>query len=524
NVLRHGVSGVLVYFLLRRLVALGVRSSAGSGGGGGDLAIACGLGALVFAVHPLRAESVAWVTERRDVLSAAFLLGATIAYLRSVRPGRSEIASRGAYLVSIVLLVLSCLSKAWGMTFFAIVLVLDWYPLGRISLAPRTWFTRGTVGVVAQKIPYIVVGVGTAIMAGIAQREGQAAKTLAEWGVQERLVQSLYGLWFYARATFFPDGLSPLYQLPVRIDPWEGRFVVAYVFVGAAVVAMLVLIRRLPALAAAGVVALILLSPVLGILQSGEQFVADRYSYLPAVAVSALVAGGAWPVLGRARRRAEAGRSDPLRLLIVAGGSIVVLALGVLTYAQTGFWRSTETLWGHAVEVSPGSQVLTNYAMELERQGRGSQADEFFLAATQLNPTDGRAWFTYGSRMRDEGKLKEAERAFKEAARYLPQAYQAYQNLGVMYAKHGHPEAAMEAFRLAVADVEKGGNRPLSGGPYMTLAFALEDAGKMDEAKATLRKALNFADTKADAEKELARLEAGGSGVQRGGASPGGGP
>jgi tetratricopeptide (TPR) repeat protein len=513
NVVLHAVNAVLVYFLLRRLVVLGVRKMPSLETGGRDLAIACGLGTLLFAVHPLRAESVAWVTERRDVLSAAFLFGALIMYLRSVRVGQSPIAHRGAYIASIALLLLSCLSKAWGMTFFAIALVLDWYPLGRVSLSPRTWFTGRTVMVALQKVPYVIIGIGTAIMAGVAQHEGAAAKTLAAWGIRERVVQSLYGLWFYARSTVYPNELSPFYQLPIRIDTWEPRYIAAYVFVGLATAVMLLTLRRVPALAAAGVIAMIVLSPVLGVMQSGEQFVADRYSYLPSIGVSALFAAGVWLALAHLRRGESAdSKSGPLKTLVFAASGIVVVALAVLTSAQTAIWKNTETLWGHAVVVTPGSQVMVNYAMELERLGKASEADEFLLAATKLNPTDGRAWFTYASRMADKGNLAEAERAYKEATKYLPQAYQAFENLGILYAKNKHPKEALEAFRLAVADVEKGGKRPLSGGPYMTLALALEDAGEIEQAKDALRKALNFDDTRANAGKELARLGGGGLG------------
>ncbi len=502
NILLHAACAVLVYFLLKRLIALAAAGASTPG-----LRFASFLGAAVFALHPLRAESVAWITERRDVLSAVFLFAAAIAYLRSVRPGESALASPRAFLGAILLLILSCLSKAWGMSFFVLMLVLDIYPLRRLPADPRAWLSLASRPVLIQKIPFLIIGLITAALAAAAQNQALAAKTIAQWGILERCVQSIYGLWFYTKATFWPVGLSPFYQLPERLNPWEPRFVTAYIFLAVAVVALIALRKRFPALLAAAAIYAISLAPVLGILQSGEQLVADRYSYLASLVFSALLAGSIVAILRWSRSREDASANrKPVALLSLAVPSIAVVALTALTYAQTGIWRDTETLWSYAATVTPGSQVLTNYAVELDYLKRDKEADEFARLATLANPADGRAWFTYGGRMRDKGNLPEAERAFKEAAKYMPQAYQAYQNLGVMYAKHGHPDAALQMFQLAVADVEKGGRRILSGGPYMTLALALQDAGKPGEARAALQKAINFADTKADAERELAKI------------------
>jgi tetratricopeptide (TPR) repeat protein len=510
NILLHAINAVLVYVLLGRLLRLAfARVSASSTPTERTIQLASLLGAAAFALHPLRAESVAWITERRDVLSASFLFGACIAYLGSSRLESPRIDSRRAYIAAIVLLLLSCLAKGWGMTLFAVLLVLDFYPLRRISLDPRTWFSRATIGVVLQKIPFVVIGVASAVLSGKAADASNAVKTLAQWGVRERAVQAAYGLWFYTRATFWPDGLSPLYQLPERINPFEPRYLVAYAFLAVVVIVLIASYKRYPWLLAAAAIYAIWLAPILGFLQSGEQFVADRYSYLGCLIYPALLAGGLAWVLTWARTEpthAAATNRRPLAFLSVSAAIAATLALALLTFAQTSTWHNTETLWGHAVQATPSSQVLTNYAVELDRLGRAKEADEAALAATKLNPTDGRAWFTYGGRIRDRGNLAEAERAFKEAAKYMPQAYQAYQNLGVLYAKHGHPDAALQMFQLAVADIEKGGRRPLSGGPYMTLGIALQEAKRPGEARAMFEKAAAFPDTREAAAKELEAL------------------
>jgi tetratricopeptide (TPR) repeat protein len=543
NVLLHAACAVLFFLVLRRLLSIGFASPATRA-----LTLSAALGAALFALHPLRVESVAWITERRDVLSGAFLLGAVLAYLHAVRPGEPGVASRSAYWWSVALLVLSCLSKAWGMSLFAVLLVLDWYPLQRLPRSPLRWLGSEARRLYLEKAPHILVGVLTAAAAAHAQHVANATKSLAAWGLPERLVQSAYGLLFYVRTTVLPTGLSALYQLPVRIDPLEPRFLAAYAFLGVSAVLIALCWRRLPAVVSAAGVYLICIAPVLGILQSGEQFVADRYAYLSCAVFPALVAAAVLAVVRWAGRAAddEAARSRrPLALLAWAAGVVACLAMGVLTSAQAAVWHDSETLWKSAVINRPESQPLGHYAGVLDRQGRKAEAIEALRSAVSLNPTDGRAWFALGNRMREVGteavaehdRLKaagdnpgaaaalraaaaaftESELSFQNAARTLPQAYMAYVNLGSLYLENlGRTGPAIEAFRAAVADVEKGGRRPLSAGPYVALGAALRATGDYAGARAALTHALNVPETHDKAEAELKLLDE----AERGAAAP----
>src|SRR5205085_5607663 len=174
----------------------------------------------------------------------------------------------------------------------------------------------------------------TAILAAKAQHAGQATKTLSEWPLSGRIVQSFYGLWFYVLKSIAPSNLSPLYQLPPDVHPFEPRYLVAYAFVAAATFAVVFAwIRRpdAPAVPVAAAVYLVMLAPVLGLLQSGEQMVADRYSYIAAMPLAMLV--GAGGLLLYQRLRGASG--DPARAgpLLGTMGAVAVLSLGALTYA-----------------------------------------------------------------------------------------------------------------------------------------------------------------------------------------------
>ncbi len=463
------------------------------------LEVAAFFAAALFAVHPLRVESVAWVTERRDVLSAVFLLGAVLAYGRSVRAGQVAVASWAWTAATCGLLALSLMAKAWGMSFFVIALILDWYPLGRLPRSVMGWWSRDVLRVVVQKTPLVVLGVGAAALAAWAQRSALATKTLDEWGVMERAVQVVYGLWFYTFKTVAPTDLCVMYELPIPLEPGQPRFVWAYLGVAISAAVVIALWRRWAGLVAAAAVYGVMLAPVLGILQSGEQFVADRYSYLACIPMGMVLAWGAVELW---RRKAEVSAG----LLGVVGG-VVVVVLGLLTFAQSTTWQNGLTLWEQAYRVSPTPLVRLNYGQELYNVDRKEESVAVLEALVADAPGEGRAWFLLAEHYRDVGQIAKAETAFRRAGETMPQAYMAHVNLGyLLLGQRGREAEAITSLRAAVADVEKGGRRVLHPGAYMALGDGLRRTGDVDGARAAFGKALEYDETRAMAEKELRRL------------------
>ena len=301
----HCGCAVLVYLIILRLL-------------GPEAVVAALLGALLFALHPLRVEAVAWATERRGPLSSVLVLSSVLAYLHHAR------------WLSVALFGLALGAKEFVFTLPAVLVILDLYPLRR-----RAW---------REKIPFFVLAAVGAAVAIASSAQSGVARSLAEYGVLQRIAQCFYGLAFYLEKTILPTGLSPIYSIPQQLDPFAMRYVVSAIVVIGLTAALVAARRRFPAALTAWAVFVVILSPVLGLAQTGHQIAADRYTYLPAVAVSALVASGL----------VKLGRAAPTVMLPLLAG------LALLTWKQVGVWRDPETLWRHAVRVDPGCHISRN--------------------------------------------------------------------------------------------------------------------------------------------------------------------
>ena len=252
NVLLHALGAVLLFFLARRLkLAAGKRAET-----------AAVFAALFWALHPLRVESVAWVTERRDVLCGVLSLGAALAYIRGLDDAAWR---RPAFLLT----ALAMTSKV-----FAIVLPATWLLLDlRLAGAPR-W---------REKLPYVPLALGVLAFNLAAQSGSGAAVPLADFGVSHRLAQAFYGLAFYPWKTLLPAGLSPLYERSILLEPFPFSVAAAAVLTAALYLALTR--KRVDGLAQAALAYAILLLPALGFFKSGRMIAADRWSYLPAIPV-----------------------------------------------------------------------------------------------------------------------------------------------------------------------------------------------------------------------------------------------
>ncbi|HYE60493.1 MAG TPA: tetratricopeptide repeat protein [Phycisphaerales bacterium] len=517
NIAMHAVNAVLFFFVSRRVLGMlggiggEVRVGAGESAGAAReysklVTLAAWLSAAFFAVHPLRVESVAWVTERRDVLSTTFLLAGLLAYFRAVAVGSARVRDWKWYWGAVVLVFLSCASKAWGMSFFVVLIALDMYPLRRVA-GVRGWFTRDGLRVVAEKVPFMVIGVVTAVVASRAVREVLAAKTLEDWSVGDRFVQACYGLMFYVKQTVAPAVHSPLYELPAELNPWEGRFLAAYVVVAAMVAAAVWgwVSGRARGVAVALFIYLVQVSPVLGVLQSGDQMVADRYSYLATMPFALMLGYGAVQLVRRAELRG--GGEAGLKAARLAGfvGACVTAGLVAASYAQTTVWKDSKSLWSYAAQVTPTYRVLGYYAVTVQSSDP-DLAIELYKGAVEANPKDGRSWYAMANLLRDRGDVREAEKAYLAAAETMAQPYVARQNLAIMYFGQGRREEGMRQIEMAVASVEDPRVPIKDGGPYMVYALALIDAGRKEEAAAVLRKALAYEEVRGAAGAKLREL------------------
>jgi protein O-mannosyl-transferase len=549
NLILHTLSAVMLYFVALRLLAAAAAYTVGSHGGsraspGEDgrkthgekplragrhdasadsmlgswavqrgLPLAAAVAALLYAIHPLRVESVAWVSERRDVLSLFFLIAALWGYLRATTPGESEVKSWRVYGLSCLLLLCSLLSKAWGMSFVVVVIILDVYPLRRLPASVTGWRLPPFRSVLLQKVPYLLLGLAAAVIAGYAQHSGtvDTMRSLGEWGMLDRFAQASYGLAFYVSKTIWPRGLAALYELPYQMNPFELRFIASYAAVVIGAVLVFLLRRKWPALAAVTIIYVVVVFPVLGMVQAGPQLVADKYSYICCIGWGFLAAGGLLQVWRRGGHYAAVTAT-------AAATGVLLITLFALTYRQAGVWHDSKVLWQHAVEVGqPSARAHLGLGHELWQEKRNSEAVEQFRAAVAIRPDFGHAWYELGNALYREQLLaagpvdrqqvmEEAKSAYREAMRFMVERYDPLVSLGQIHLEQGRTGEAEAAFREAVAYIEAHPEGGFSPWPSYALGHALFMQGRFAEAREYLTKAHKHEATRAAAEDDLRRL------------------
>ncbi len=489
NLLLQAANAGLFYFVAARLLR---PFAAGDEAG---VRLAAGFAALLFAVHPLRVESVAWVTERRDVLSGFFILLTVLSYLRAVTGEKRD------YLrwmtAALAVYGLSLLSKAAGMTLPLVLLVLDVYPLKRLGGA-NGWSGAGTRKVWMEKIPFFALALASAAVALWAQRWAAALKTVNFYGVGFRAAQAAYGLIFYLWKTVLPARLAPLYELPIRFDPWDWKFVLSGAAVLALTAGLYLARRRWPAGLASWACYVFFLAPVLGAAQSGPQLVADRYSYLSCLAWAALAGGGA--LYGR---RAWA-RKPNKRFILAGAAAVVILGCCALTWRQIGFWRDSERLWRRVLDVEPNSSLgHNNLAGVLGRRGALDEAIEHYRRATEINPRYVNAYDNLGRVLFQRGEMDASIAAFRRALEISPDFSRLRSNLGVALAQKGELDAAVREFQRAVE------SNPAFAEAHFNLGMVAEMRGDTAEAIRQYNRALALDPAFAEVHHNLGALLAG---------------
>lgn len=436
--------------------------------------------ALVFGIHPLRVESVAWVTERRDVLSGLFYLLAVWAYLRYVARG-----AKSAYWSALACFALALMSKSITASLPGILVLLDIYPLGRLG-GTTGWLTPAARRAWIEKLPFAALAVAGAAVAVRAIAVGGGLTPLGVLGVPDRAALSLYALAFYLEKLLWPASLSPLYELTLPVRPLGARFVLSALGVVAVTGVALLLRRRWPGLLAAWAAFALTLLPVLGVAHNGYQVAADRYTYLACLGPAALVGGGVavW------RRRA------------LWPAALTLLILSALTWMQVPVWRSDVSLWRRAVALEPGSGVArSNLGAALTAQGRFADAVAELERAVSLRPGYAEAWNNLGLAWAKQGRPAEAAKGFRRAVAIRSRFAEAWNNLGVTAALQGQGDAAMDAFRRAAAA------DPSLAEARDNLGLALAQAGRMEEAAEAFRGALAINPWFAEARRNLEQAE-----------------
>jgi hypothetical protein len=469
NIMLHAGNATLVYLIARRLLAAAEHGGSQEAARTVAVSLASGFGALLWGVHPLRVESVAWITERRDVLCGLFFLLAVLAYLRGVdRGGRLRPGWRA---ISLAAFVLSLLSKAAAMPLPVVLLLLDVYPLRR----------RGTgwPRLLVEKLPYLALAGAAAVVALIALPRGTQVTSYEAYGVAARVGMVAYSLLFYPLKFVLPIRLSPMYELPAQVELSGWPFLPALLGVGIVTGALVLGRNRWPSGLAAWTYSALMVLPVSGVVHAGSQLVNDRYSYLSGIGFAVLAGGAGVVVL----RLAEQGRvSRATATLSAVGAGLIVVALGVASWTQTRVWRDSETLWRWAVDVDPTCSLchgnlgsaITSSELGLVRL---PEAERHLRRAIDLRPDNPIPHYNLGTLLAVSKRYDEAEAALEKYRALVPKSTSGLGRLGLLYVLRGCYDDAIPLLERARG--LPGGATPgrdgLPGPPLLRAISLVED-------------------------------------------------
>jgi tetratricopeptide (TPR) repeat protein len=465
--------------------------------------------AALFALHPLHIQSVAWVAERKDLLCAFFWIITLLLYSVFVRR-RSVLF----YLLSIVSYAMGLMAKPMLVTLPFVMLLWDYWPLGRFGNSAQSGYgagLRGYLGAVVEKIPFIALSVGSSVITYYAQLISEAVVPVKNWSFISRIMNAAVSYVAYIVKMFWPDNLAIIYPLPHTV-PLTLALAAGFLLTGISCLIFFFARRRYPYLLVGWLWYLGTLVPVIGIVQVGQQAMADRYTYMPLLGLFIMIAWGFGSLAEN-----HPGR----RLLLSSLAGLVLSALAVCTFIQLSYWKDSITLFSQAVKVVPGNSVAcrilgnnlakegrtaegTRYLAEalridpqdwiaesdlglaLEGKDRTAEAIYHYTRALTINPRFANAHFNLGNILLKTGKYQEAAGHYLEAIKAEPGRIDARANLGVALYKEGKPREAIEIFREVL---------PMYAGDaamnyFLGLAYA--SVGSIEESIICFEKALSI--------------------------------
>jgi tetratricopeptide (TPR) repeat protein len=530
SVLLHSATAIALFLVLRRMTGALWRSA---------------FVAAVFAIHPLRAESVAWVSERKDVLSGLFFMLTLWAYVRYAEGGgqKSEFRKQKAegissrttdhasrftlhasryYLLSLFFFALGLMSKPMLVTLPVVLLLLDYWPLRRFEPSTLNSHPSTIWRLLLEKLPFLALSATSCVVTLLAQ--SKAMKPFETFPLPTRLGTALLSCKVYLVQMLYPARLAAFYPFPPHTSAWQ---------VTMASLLLLVLSaiawgerRRRPWLLMGWLWYLVMLLPVLGLVQVGDQAHADRYTYLPQIGVYLAIT---W--LG-----AEAAAKWQVGRLALGGLVAGLLAiLMVCAWKQTAYWKNSETLWRHALACTSGNKLaFVNLGHELYEQGRLDETISHYRKGLEAHPNDRQFHNNLANALREKGLLDEAIVHYEKAVEIAPRSAEAQFNLGKALGLKGKPDEAIPRYEIAVqlepdflpaqlslanALLQQGQAdlavphfqrlleiRPNDAGLHLNLGLCFFQMGRMEEAKEEYEKALAIAPANPGIQNNLAWL------------------
>ena len=481
NLLLHAATAILLFLVLRRMTGFLWRSM---------------FVAAVFAIHPLRVESVAWVAERKDVLSGLFFMLSLwfyASYVRGVTRDRSQTAGTerfyksAHYWVALSCFALGLMSKPMLVTLPVVLLLLDYWPLGRMMAEKDGNFSPSgplskrlgakmtpMLRLVGEKLPWFCLSLASGLVTIFAQNDELLSPERFPFAL--RVGNALVSYVAYLGQTFWPSGLAILYPFPA-----EGVGILKAVLAAALLVAItsvaFILRRRCPCFLTGWLWYLVMLLPVIGLLQVGWQARADRYLYLPQIGLCVTLTWAAAALCARWRYQ---------RLMLASGAAAILAALILCARGQATYWRNSETLWAHALACTSGNFIAHyNYGVTLFQKGNPDEAIVHYQKALEINSKYEKPYYNLGNILIQRGQVGEAIDCFQNAVQAKPDFVDARNNLGLALFQEGRVDEAIAQYQRAL-EIQPDGD------VHKNLGYALLQQGRLDEAIIQYQKALEF--------------------------------
>ena len=419
NLLLHIANTLLLFAVLKQMTAALWRSA---------------FVAAAFALHPLHVESVAWIAERKDVLSTLFWMLTMIAYLNYVR--HSGVIR---YLLTLLVFALGLMAKPMLVTLPFVLLLLDYWPLGRLELG-RDVGNKTRLRLVWEKIPFFVLSAASSVITFLVQQKGGAVSKLDMIPLIIRFGNAFISYVRYIGKMFWPDRMAVLYPYPVDMALlWPAVSALVLLAVSVLVIR---LAPKYKYLLVGWLWYLGTLFPVIGLVQVGSQAFADRYTYIPLIGLFIIVGWGLPDLLSKRQYR---------KITLALSAGIVFTAMFVCTRLQVSHWQNSFTLFGHALDVTENNNTMhTNYGSVLLDKGLYEQAIEYFNESLRLNPENYLAHNNMGVVFLEQDRFDEAIMWFNRAVQLDPNRFEAHGNLGSTFLKQGKLDQAVTHYTEAL--------------------------------------------------------------------------
>jgi tetratricopeptide (TPR) repeat protein len=454
SVILHAVNAFMVVLLIMRLqeVATGPTPSGQETSVLDEhgMLITAGVTGLLFGLHPVHVESVAWIAERKDLLCALFFLLSIIGYVKYVKVTGNDLIDRGVricyvkkeYLLSLVFFILALMSKPMAVSLPVVLMILDWYPFRRLRSVKTAWI------LLVEKLPFITFSLISSVLTVLAQRAGGAIIEIQALPLSSRLLVAAQSLIMYLWKIIVPWDLIPYYPYPKNISFASLEFLSAIALVVGITIFCIIIAKRLRLGLAAWGYYVVTLLPVIGIVQVGSQMMADRYTYLPSLAPFLIIAAGtSWGY--NKGMRLNLSRSMR-RILFFSTGIFIFAGLSFLSIRQIPVWESGLSLWSYVIEKEPEVSIAyTNLGSVYQKMGQYDMAMEKYDKAITLDPNDYLAYTNRGVIFDRLGQFDKALESYKKAMISNPGDYKAYFNRGLTYDKMGRVADAIEDFQIA---------------------------------------------------------------------------